>query len=569
MESVLQFKKANCKNCYKCIRNCPVKAIEVKEHQAQIIDRECIYCGKCTQVCPQNAKNVRSDVDSVRALLAEGKHLVASVAPSFIAHYPVQDFAGFSAALKSLGFSDAQETASGAYLVKTEYERLMAEHWNQTIISSCCPTIVQLIEKHYPQALSYLAPVLSPMQAHGQALRKQYPDAILVFIGPCIAKKDECQRYPGYIDYVLTFDELNHWLSDDSVSFPTEADKAASPKRLSRFFPVSGGILKTMAPQADYQYVCVDEVESCMQALEEILSGSLSHCFVEMSACKGSCIQGPATGHTRPLLLEGQKKVAQIAAPSGGKAPYEDFSLAPAGSLVQTFEDLQYKIQGPTEEELSQILLKMGKKNKEDELNCGTCGYSTCRDKAVAIYFGKADISMCLPYMKERAESVADEVITASPNAVITVDIHLNIQLINPAACALFGVVSPQDMIGRPIGSLMDEFDFVSVFAGRERITRKKVYLPEYQKYMDQTFLYEKNSNLVICILNDRTAQEQSRERLRTAKINAADMTDQIIEKQMRVVHELASLLGETAAETKVAMLELKKAVMMEEDLES
>ena len=177
MESVLQFKKANCKNCYKCIRNCPVKAIEVKDHQAQIIERECIYCGKCTQVCPQNAKNVRSDVETVRALLAEGKQLVASVAPSFIAHYPVQDFAAFAAALKSLGFLDAQETASGAYLVKTEYERLVAEHWNHTIISSCCPTIVQLIEKHYPKALPYLAPDLSPMQAQAQVLRNQYPGA--------------------------------------------------------------------------------------------------------------------------------------------------------------------------------------------------------------------------------------------------------------------------------------------------------------------------------------------------------------------------------------------------------
>ena len=175
---------------------------------------------------------------------------------------------------------------------------------------------------------------------------------------------------------------------------------------------------------------------------------------------------------------------------------------------------------------------------------------------------------MCLPYMRERAESVADKVITASPNAVITVDINLNIQLINPAACAMFGVIDPKDMQGRPISTLLDEFDFVSVFAGRERITRKRVYLPEYQKYFDQTFLYEKNSNLVICILNDRTAQELSHEKLRTAKINAAEMTDRIIEKQMRVVHELASLLGETAAETKVAMLELKKAVMMEEDLD-
>ena len=178
-------------------------------------------------------------------------------------------------------------------------------------------------------------------------LRKQYPGAILVFIGPCIAKKDECQRYPGYMDYVLTFDELNHWLSDASISFASTEEKTEPSKRLSRFFPVSGGILKTMAPDAEYQYVCVDEVESCIQALEEILSGGLAHCFVEMSACKGSCIQGPATGRTKPLLLEGQKKVARIAETAGSTPPYDDFTLAPVGSLVQTFEDLQYKIQGP------------------------------------------------------------------------------------------------------------------------------------------------------------------------------------------------------------------------------
>ncbi len=565
MESVLQFKKANCKNCYKCIRNCPVKAIEVKDHQAQIIERECIYCGKCTQVCPQNAKHVRSDVRSVQALIKQGKQVVASIAPSFIAHYPVRNFAGFQSALLSLGFADARETAEGAFLVKSEYEALMQKNWNKTIISSCCPTVVQLIEKHYPQAIPYLAPVLSPMQAHGQVLRAAYPEAVLVFIGPCIAKKDECQRQPGLIDFVLTFDELNDWFSQSSVD-PACCEAQPDAPRLSRFFPVTGGILKTMAPQAAYQYVSVDEVDGCMAALEEIVSGRLSGCFVEMSACKGSCIQGPVAGNHAPVLLEGQMKVERIAA--NGTQPASDFALQPAGSLSKHFVDLNGNPSLPSEEEIQQILLKMGKKSPEDQLNCSACGYPTCRDKAIAIYFGKADITMCLPYMRERAESVADKVITASPNAVITVDINLNIQLINPAACAMFGVIDPKDMQGRPISTLLDEFDFVSVFAGRERITRKRVYLPEYQKYFDQTFLYEKNSNLVICILNDRTAQELSHEKLRTAKINAAEMTDRIIEKQMRVVHELASLLGETAAETKVAMLELKKAVMMEEDLD-
>lgn len=566
MESVLQFKKANCKNCYKCIRNCPVKAIEVKDHQAQIIERECIYCGKCTQVCPQNAKNVRSDVHLVRELIRQGRQVIASVAPSFIAHYPVDSFAAFSQALGALGFAAARETAEGAFLVKSEYEALMQAHENDVLISSCCPTVVQLIEKHYPAALPYLAPVLSPMQAHGQLLRGEYPDAVLVFIGPCIAKKDECQRHPGLLDHVLTFDELNTWFSQAHVDPAAYAAQEATP-RLSRFFPVTGGILKTMAPQRDYQFVSVDEVEGCMDALEEILSGHLKHCFVEMSACKGSCIQGPVSGSRAPSVVRGQMRVERLAL--GETEEPGDFAVAPAGPLSVRFEDLQYKIQPPSEEELHEILLKMGKKTPEDELNCSACGYPTCRDKAVAIYFGKADISMCLPYMKERAESVADKVITASPNAVITVDIHLNIQLINPAACAMFGVIDPKDIQGQPISDLLDEFDFVSVFAGRERITRKKVYLPEYQKYFDQTFLYEKNSNLVICILNDRTAQEQSRERLRAAKINAAEMTDRIIEKQMRVVHELASLLGETAAETKVAMLELKNTVMMEEDADA
>ncbi len=559
--SILKLKKANCKNCYKCVRNCPVKSIEVKDHQAQILERDCILCGNCILTCPQDAKEVRNDLEIVKNLVRGDKDIIASVAPSFIANYNVSTFEAFKDILKRLGFSDAYETAQGAFLVKSEYEKLISKNTGTTIISSCCPTVVKLIQKHHPNTLRNLAPVLSPMQAHGKLIKAENPNAQVVFIGPCISKKDEVENYPGLIDMALTFDELNQWLEEEQINITNMKD-TPSAKYLSRFFPVAGGIIRTMNIDTDYKYIPIDGLDNCIDALTEIEEGKFENCFIEMSACNGSCVNGPTKGKNKLNLINAQIKVEELAL---NRETSCDYDLNTDMNLYKEIKSEEIVYLPPSKSDIAAILKKMGRNSLSDELNCGTCGYHTCREKAVAVYFGKAEITMCLPYMRSKAESFSDKIISATPNAILAVDMDLKIQQINRAACNIFGISRSEDIIGVPVSRIMDEFDFVNVISKDEGRISKKIYLAEYEKYIDELLVYDKNSHVVICIMKDITKKQLKREKLLASRNNAKNIADKILEKQIGIVHEIASLLGETTAETQVALNELKNT-MFEED---
>ncbi len=559
--SILKLKKANCKNCYKCVRNCPVKSIEVKDHQAQILERDCILCGNCILTCPQDAKEVRNDLEIVKNLIRGDKDIIASVAPSFIANYNVSTFEEFKDILKKLGFSEAYETAQGAFLVKSEYEKLIAKNTGETIISSCCPTVVKLIQKHHPNTLRNLAPVLSPMQAHGKLIKEENPNAQVVFIGPCISKKDEVENYPGLIDMALTFDELNQWLEEEQINL-TNTEDIPSSKYLSRFFPVAGGIIRTMDIATNYKYIPIDGLDNCIDALNEIEEGNFENCFIEMSACNGSCVNGPAKGKNKFNLINAQIKVEELAL---NRETFCDYDLNLDMNLYKKINSEEIVYLPPSKSDIAAILKKMGRNSLSDELNCGTCGYHTCREKAIAVYFGKAEITMCLPYMRSKAESFSDKIISATPNAILAVDMDLKIQQINRAACNIFGISKSEDIIGVPVSRIMDEFDFVNVISKEEGRISKKIYLAEYEKYIEELLVYDKNSHVVICIMKDITKKQLKREKLLASRNNAKNIADIILEKQIGIVHEIASLLGETTAETQVALNELKNT-MFEED---
>lgn len=559
--SILKLKKANCKNCYKCVRNCPVKSIEVKDHQAQILERDCILCGNCILTCPQDAKEVRNDLEIVKNLIRGDKDIIASVAPSFIANYNVSTFEEFKEILKKLGFSEAYETAQGAFLVKSEYEKLIAKNTGETIISSCCPTVVKLIQKHHPNTLRSLAPILSPMQAHGKLIKEENPNAQVVFIGPCISKKDEVENYPGLIDIALTFDELNQWLEEEQIEV-TKTEDIPSSKYLSRFFPVAGGIIRTMNIDTNYKYIPIDGLDNCIDALNEIEEGKFENCFIEMSACNGSCVNGPAKGKNKSNLISAQVKVEELAL---NRETFCDYDLNIDMNLYKEIKSEEIVYLPPSKSDIATILKKMGRNSLSDELNCGTCGYHTCREKAIAVYFGKAEITMCLPYMRSKAESFSDKIISATPNAILAVDMDLKIQQINRAACNIFGISKSEDIIGVPVSRIMDEFDFVNVISKEEGRISKKIYLAEYEKYIEELLVYDKNSHVVICIMKDITKKQLKREKLLASRNNAKNIADIILEKQIGIVHEIASLLGETTAETQVALNELKNT-MFEED---
>ena len=556
MANCLTLKKSNCKNCYKCIRHCPVKAIRFSGNQAHIIGNECILCGHCFVVCPQNAKEIVDGTEKARVLLQSGEPVVVSLAPSFIANYEGVGIESMRRALRKLGFFDVEETAIGATIVKTEYERMLREEERDIIITSCCHSVNLLIQKHFPSALEYLADVMSPMQAHCADIKRRMPNAKTVFIGPCVAKKDEAEYYEGLVDAVLTFEELTNWLKSERIELEKEVDD--TPESRARFFPTTGGILKTMAQNVPgYTYIALDGVDNCISALKDIESGKIHKCFIEMSACVGSCIGGPVMEKyhsTSPI------KDYVTVADYAGERDFEVDQPAPM-ELKKHFSMIEKKLQAPSENDIMAVLRQMGKFKPSDELNCGSCGYNSCREKAIAIIQGKAEISMCLPFLKDKAESFSDTIVKNTPNGLIVLNENLEVQQINNAARKIMNIRAASDVLGEPVVRILDPTVFVQVRNSGRTVRDQRTYLAEYKKYVEQTVVYDSDSRMLIGIMRDITDEEADREKKAMINKQTVEVADTVVEKQMRIVQEIASLLGETAAETKIALTKLKESI--------
>ncbi len=555
MDDCLRLKKSNCKNCHKCIRQCPVKSIRFSDAQANIVSEECILCGQCFVVCPQNAKEIRNDIASAKALLQSSSLVYASIAPSFVANYSDITIKSMEKALRTLGFAGVEETAAGATLVKNQYDALVKKNWQDVIISSCCPTVNLLIQKHYPRALQFLAPVISPMHAHCLDIKRRYEGAKTVFIGPCISKKDEAERYPGAVDCVLTFEELSHWLDEAGVTLEYIED--TNDQSSTRLFPVSGGILRSMArDNPAYTYLTIDGIDNCVNAINDILYHGMSKCFIEMSACAGSCIGGPVMDKTRRAPVLEYIAVNSYA----GK---RDFTIAPLAEaeMKKDIPSLAARSVSFGDSAIEEVLRKIGKTKPEHELNCGSCGYNSCRDKARAVLLGKADLTMCLPYLNERAESFSDNIISNAPNAVLVLNESLEIQQINMTACRLMNLPDPNTVLGEHVVRLLDPAPFLDVYLAGKTVRNSRIYLADYQKYVDQTIVYDKSYHILICFMRDVTEEARQRESKEAMSRRTLEIADKVIEKQMRVVQEIASLLGETTAQTQIALTNLKESL--------
>ena len=555
MSNCLTLKKSNCKNCYKCIRHCPVKSIRFSGNQAHIIGNECILCGHCFVVCPQNAKQIVDDTEKVRVLLQSGDPVIVSLAPSFIANYSGTGIESMRTALKKLGFYDVEETALGATIVKREYDRILQDEDRDIVISSCCHSVNLLIQKYFPSCLPYLADVLSPMQAHCKDIKKRIPNAKTVFIGPCVAKKDEAEYYEGIVDATLTFEELSAWLKEENITLEQKTDH--TEKSLARFFPTTGGILKTMTQKAqDYTYFAIDGVENCIAALKDIEDGNVHKSFIEMSACAGSCIGGPVMEKHRLNPVSDYAAVAKYA----GKHDFE-IDQPEAVETKKIFEFIAPRSAKPSDYEINQILRQMGKFKPSQELNCGSCGYDPCREKAVAIYQGKAEISMCLPFLKDKAESFSDTIVKNTPNGLIVVNDLLEVQQINSAALKILNLRAASDVMGSQVVRILDPLPFMNVQQNRRGIYNERTFLAEYDRYVEMTVVPDKESNMLICIMTDVTEEETARRRKEDISRQTVEVADKVVDKQMRIVQEIASLLGETAAETKIALSKLKESI--------
>ena len=548
----LESKSSNCKNCYKCIRHCPIKSISFADNKASIIRDSCILCGRCYLICPQEVKVVRNDLDVVKGLLKSGHKVYASLAPSFISYYSFTSFDELKSALLKLGFSNIEETAIGATIVKKAYDEMLEEPNRDVVISSCCHSINLLIQKHYPAAKKYLADVLSPMLAHGKDIKTRDPGAKVVFIGPCIAKKDESDSNKDLVDAVLTFKELDQWLGEEGIHLPAVEYDWKKEESKARLFPTCGGILRTMeCSNSDWQYLAIDGVENSRRVIEDVIAGKIHKCFIEMSSCEGSCVNGP--------LSNKDKSVAASYFDINKAAGNKDFTEVQIGykDINKNYYSISVTEAMPSEEAIQAKLIEMGKAEKEKILNCGSCGYNTCREKAIAIIQGKAHLEMCLPYLMEKAESFSDKIVSNTPNGIMVLDEALEIQSLNKAMCRIVNVKEASYLVHKNLADILDPTDYFRALEG-SLIYCKKLYLSEYDKYVENTIIHDTKFHILISIMKDITKDELAKQKHDEILQKSLQITDKVIEKNMTVVQEIASLLGESTAETKVALSSLK-----------
>ena len=469
MPSVLNLKKSNCKNCHRCIRKCPVKAIRFTGHQAHIISDECILCGQCFVVCPQNAKEIIDDRERVSVMLQGKAPVIASVDPSFYACWTDCGINSVRSALKELGFTDAEETAIGATIVKREYERLLREQEQDIIITSSCASLNLLIEKHFPELRQYLAPVVSPMIAHAMDIKRRMPEAKVVFIGPCVARKQEFEGTA--VDAVLTFEEFDQMRISANIEITPEFGESFQGR--ARSFPVTGGILKSMdIPDTGYQCIATNGPKNCMNALNDIKNGNIHKCFIELAICDGSCIDGPIM---EKYINSPIRHICSVLRNVGK----EDFDVPqlPQEALYTQYIGSPLSKKTPNETEIRSILAKLGKNTKGDELNCGSCGYDTCRDKAIAIYRGTADYSMCLPFIMDRAERFSNKILNNMPSGVVVVNEDLEVQQLNRTAMQMLHISHESDILGDSVVRVLDTAPFFTCLETGKSVKKLRGYI--------------------------------------------------------------------------------------------
>ncbi len=559
--SIINLNVGNCQHCYKCIRLCPLKSIAFKDGSVSIIKQECVLCGTCVECCPQNARFTRNDIPKVQQLIAAGRRVYVTVAPSWEAYFEGVSFEELSASLKRLGFAGVEETAIGAAETSRSYAQLLSQGRMENIITTACPSAVMLVEQRYPHLIPMLAPVLSPMEAHASLMRRMYGDIDVVFAGPCLAKMHEAgDPLAGQaVNHAVTFSALAQWmvLSPQTADGP-DAEAPGVDEPVARLYPKPAGILRTIPESGlnGYRTLAVDGVEECIALFDWLSLYPQKGLFIEANICRGGCLGGPVmrmdskTPFGSGLLIDHLPKERD-----SRPAPTAQQRVA----YHRPFSNRKQEYIHPTEQQVEDILAKIGKTHPESELNCGSCGYPTCRAKAEAVFLGKADINMCLPFLREQAENISSTVIEHSPNSIIALSGDMDVIDLNPRAEQIYGVAKQ-----RAVGQMLPDFfgeDSFEQAKGSGHPVSKVGLVTSGNVEIEQTVVYIRESDTYIVFSKDITAARQHQRQLEELRMNTVDVAQRVIDKQMRVAQEIASLLGETTAETKVALTNLKKTM--------
>lgn len=544
-----------CHDCYKCVRQCHVKAISIQQGHASVLPEKCIACGNCVQACPNNAKRVRNDIDKVKNLFRAQQEVYVSLAPSWSGIFDYTP-SKMIALLKKLGFKHVSETALGAQEVSIECAKLMKEKDKGLFISSACPVVVDYIRLYNTKFLPCITPVASPALTHAKMLKEMYGSHIhIVFIGPCIAKKNESDHNPDLIDVALTFEELKFWLQDEFIS-ADEVDETGAEAFVPQnayegaLYPIEGGMNETIKKGGmsdDVQFINVSSIENLEKTLKGLDPANVNKkIFIEALSCNGGCLAGPCASTKKPELLRVSDALSKVK--SRDIIPNE-----PATVVEKQYVKKQIEHQNHSYEKISEALKKIGKYSEEDELNCGGCGYNTCRELACALLSGEAEPSMCVSYMRKIAMQKAAAMLRCMPSAIVMVDKDLRIVESNEAFMKMFcsdmyDIFSdrPEGLNGACIDRIVDFSDIFKETLKTERDIHKEHYAVKNRLYDISAFSIEKNE-LAGAIITDVTQSEMGREKI-------AQKAHEVINKNIAIVQEIACLLGEHMVETELLL---------------
>lgn len=541
---------ARCRDCYRCLRACPVKAIRMERGQAYVDEKRCIACGTCIRECPQNAKSFRHDIDMAQKLIDSGHMVAASIAPSFAAVFNKWQIARLASALRALGFKYIGQTSHGAYQVSAHTLGLIKRDGSKPYIGTACPAIVNYIEKYRPQLVDYLVPVVSPMLAHGRMLKEKLGrDAKVIFIGPCVAKKSEILRPSNreMVDCVLTFKELMMWFNQKGISISNceESGFDERPVHLAQLYPLPGGMIKTAGLHDDgfdLKLLRVDGINN-VKSLVEGLPVDSSYTLVEPLFCNQGCINGPGIEMEKNIFEKRKdllqydrdtKEIHMIPEIEDERLFYGRYS-AEEGILIEVKED-----------EIEKVYERTGKSDPQQRLNCGACGYDTCREKAIAVVCGMAEPEMCIPYMKRLAERRTDQIFNTTPNGIVILDKELKIIAVNPAFKKFF--YCSDAVLGKHISYLMDPAPFEKLIIGSSD-SLDIVRTHKHYNLMCRELLYIlKQEQQIVGIFINITNQQENEKKLKEIKSQTVQQASELLEHQIKMAQTIAQFLGESTA---------------------
>jgi len=549
--------KNECNDCYKCIRGCHIKAIRIQNGSASVINDKCIACGHCVQVCPAGAKKIRNDIDIVKTLFLTGKKVYVSLAPSWAGVYNIPS-EKMIAVLKKLGFSGVSETALGAQEVSIQTAKMLNNAEKGLFISSACPVIDDYIRLYKSDFAKCITPVASPALTHCGLLKDMLGEDIkVVFIGPCIAKKNEADKNPDLMSAALTFDELNYWIKEEFIDIENiETDDGCHfvPEKAyeGALYPLEGGMNETIKQvgidKNDVTFIAVSSLEDFDKSLQNINPDKIENkIFVEALGCSGGCINGPSLSADKSRILITSDIYANTI--YRDNIPKEPRKVVKMEYKPEPVEKIEYSI-----EQITKALRKISKHTEEDELNCSGCGYGSCREFVNALIAGDAEPSQCVSYMRKIAVRKAAAMLRCMPSAVVIVDSNMEIVEANDSFEHMFlsedmyeVFTSRQDgLTGASIDRIITFPELFKSALDTGKDIHQEHYAIEDKVYDISIFTIEDNE-LVGAVISDVTKSEMDRSKI-------ARRAREVITKNISTVQEIASLLGEHMVETELLL---------------